>query len=137
MNENLAEEILRNYGFKITPGRISIIRVLLKAVFPLSQYEIYEQLKHTSINKTTLYRALNAFYKAGFIHKVDKGDRIWRFGLCNCHKKGHCHPHFVCKGCGKIECLDEVSMPDLCLEKAGYIIQEQEVYVKGLCDGCA
>lgn len=132
-----AEVILSRSGLKRTPGRIAIINLLLAAEYPLSQQEIASRLIKISMNGVSIYRSLDAFLKTGIVHRIDSGDRTWRFAICGCGTRGHCHPHFICKQCGKVECLSDYKLPELDEIQPGYIVENQEVYIRGRCAGCS
>jgi Fe2+ or Zn2+ uptake regulation protein len=134
-NEKI-QAILHKAGLKFTSGREALIELLLQAEQPLTQEEISEGLSGKGLNKVTIYRALDSFLQAGLVHRIESGDRVWKFAFCGCGHRGHCHPHFICRSCGKIECLREMNLPGVNESKAGYVIEEQEVYFKGLCPKC-
>lgn len=139
MKKDIAGNMLKEAGLKRTSGRKAIINILHEASRPLTQQEISERLPAgVELNYANVYRSLEAFLKAGLVHRVETGDRVWRFALCGCGSRGHCHPHFICNSCGAAECLRDIKMPGFSrrLEK-GYVIQEQEYYIKGLCRECA
>ncbi len=132
-----AETILLRARLKRTVGRIAIINLLMAAEYPLSQQEIAHRLLKVSMNGVSIYRSLDAFLKAGIVHRVESGDRAWRFAICGCDTRGHCHPHFICKQCGKVECLSGHKLPELGEMQAGYEAEEQEFYIRGRCAGCS
>ena len=131
-----AEHLLGHAGLKRTPGRVEMLSVLLNAHEPLTQQEILDRVSETGFNRVSVYRSLHAFTEAGLVHRVEAGDRLWRFAICHCGSRIHCHPHFTCRVCGKVECLSNVSLPQLKEPLPGYRVEEQEVYLKGTCAGC-
>lgn len=137
MGENNRElpKLLSQAGLKNTSGRMAIME-LLKNEGPLSHEEIMNKLSGIAINRVTIYRALDSFVHAGIVHRIDTGDRVWKFALCGHHHAGHCHPHFVCKACGKIECMNSIELPPVKGFKEGYTIEESEFYLKGRCSQC-
>ncbi|HOP74939.1 MAG TPA: Fur family transcriptional regulator [Bacillota bacterium] len=137
MGEEKIKEILHQAGLKYTPGRAALIDFLWRASRPLTQEEISLGLKESGLNKVSIYRALDSFLQAGLVHRLESGDRVWKFAFCGCGSRGHCHPHFICRACGKVECLTKVHLPEVAASAQGYIIEEQEVYFKGLCPGCS
>ncbi len=137
MAQDPALNILKKAGLKCTPGRVALINLLLEEDKPLSQQEISSKLSDIDFNYVSIYRSLDAFLKAGIVHRVEAGDRIWRFALCSCGSSRHCHPHFICKACGKVECLNGFKITRLLELKPGYVIEEQEVYIKGVCKKCS
>lgn len=130
------QTILHKAGLKFTPGRAALIELLIHADQPLTQEEISQSLSGTGLNKVTIYRALESFLEAGLVHRLESGDRVWKFDYCGCGHRGHCHPHFICRSCGKIECMREIDLRGVNESKDGYLIEEQEVYFKGLCPKC-
>ncbi len=132
-----AGTILLRAGLKRTMGRIAIINLLMTAEYPLSQHEIAHRLPKVSMNGVSIYRSLDAFLKAGIVHRVESGDRTWRFAICGCGTRGHCHPHFICKQCGKVECLPGHNLPEFGKMQPGYVVEEQEFYIRGRCAGCS
>lgn len=132
-----AKEILQKAGFKVTPGRVAIINLLQQQGRPLSQQEIDDYLVHSfQLNEVSIYRALEAFLKAGLVHRVITEDRVYRYAICLCGSSGHCHPHFICRACGRIECLGDQDIPCLPEVEEQYQVEEREYYLRGLCSQC-
>ncbi len=131
------KEILQKAGLKLTPGRMALIELLYKEGKPLTQQEITEQLSEIDYNYVSVYRNLNSFMEKGIVHRVETGDRTWRFALCTCGCSRHCHPHFICRSCGRVECLKDLPIPEPPLVKPGYTVEEQEFYIRGLCKNCS
>ncbi len=130
-------QILHSAGLKHTPGREALLGLLMNGSGPMTQEEISQELTHAGLNRVTIYRALDSFTKAGLVHKVENGDRVWKFAFCGCGNHGHCHPHFICRNCGKVECLAGEKLPDIPKPKSGYIVEEREFYLRGLCARCS
>ncbi len=134
--EETARDILSGFGFKKTSGRIALIKLLLEAQNPLTRQEISAKLG-VNFNYVSIYRSLDAFLKAGIIHKVEAGGRSRRFAICSCGSSSHCHPHFICRSCGKVECLTGLKNIHFYPLKPGYVFEEQEIYIRGLCARCS
>ena len=65
------------------------------------------------MNKTTVYRILERLENEGEIHSfVGTNGLKWyaKCYHCTAHNHKDVHPHFECRDCGKVECLD-VSIP--------------------------
>lgn len=134
--EKKALELLNKTHLKRTPGRIALLQLLLEAKNPLTKQEISAKLSGVQMDSVSIYRSLEAFHRAGIVHKVEAGDRNWRFAVCSCGSSKHCHPHFICRLCGKVECLEGSALPEELSIKPGYVVEEQELYLRGLCDRC-
>ncbi|NMB12784.1 MAG: transcriptional repressor [Firmicutes bacterium] len=137
MKEDIARGLLRRAGLRCTTGRVRILEVLQQAEGPMTHQEILQAVAPVGLNRVSVYRALDAFQEADIIHRVDMGDRVWRFALCLPMGNTDCHPHFACRACGRVECLDSIEVPRVKATKNGYKIEQQEVYWKGLCSKCA
>ncbi len=130
--------ILKGAGLKSTPGRRALIRVLLEARVPLTRREISSRLSPAEeLNYVSVYRALEAFQERGMIHRVQGEDRTWRYALCGCKSRGHCHPHFICRRCGVVECLQKMEAPPVQKPPSGYLVEGWEYYLRGLCVSCS
>ena len=101
-------------------------------------------------DRVTVYRTLNALVEAGIAHRVDPGDRIFRFGLAGDHAaharpaaaKHPDHPHFVCNSCGTVECLEDsevVIRPRRGGEAppARRRVTQKDVMLHGTCEDCS
>ncbi len=131
-----AASILHEYNLKQTAGRIALIDVLLASDRPLSHKEIYNNLEGHFYDSVSVYRSLETFVNAGFVHKIEDANRTWLFALCTCSKTSHCHPHFFCRICGQSECLKDYLIPRLDDLNNDYIVEEQRYYLKGICSSC-
>lgn len=103
------KEILKESGFKATPGRLALLELLSHEHKPLSVEAVAKRLKGT-LNEVTLYRALEAFTKAGLVRRVDLGhDHAHYEILVN---RGH-HDHVVCTKCGAVEDVEGCALVPL------------------------
>jgi len=137
LTTRMAQERLQTAGLKRTRGRVAILAVLLRCRRPLTPQEIYDRM-NMEFDRVSIYRSLHTFSQAGLVHRVEAGDRLWRFAVCKHERhRVHCHPHFTCRSCGTVECLTGVALPPLDNLSPGYRIEEQEVYVRGLCANCS
>jgi len=132
-----ARRILEDAAVKPTRARLALLGLLLREHTPLLHEEIHARLKPSGINRVTLYRALQCFVDAGIVHRIEAGDRLWRFAVCHGIHRGQCHPHFTCRICGRVECLSQCIMPVVESGIPGYQIEEQELYLRGICASCA
>jgi Fur family transcriptional regulator, ferric uptake regulator len=138
MTEKLVGAILRRSGLKKTAGRLALLSVLTKTDKPLSHKDICAALDYDfCYDPVSVYRSLESFVEAGFVHKIEDENRTWLFALCTCGEKSHCHPHFFCRSCGKCECLKNLSIPVIENLQDGYVVEEQRYYIHGICSACS
>src|SRR5690606_5766963 len=103
---------IRGAGLRATASRIAVLRELRRAKRPISHGDVVETLQAESWDRATLYRNLIDLAQVGLAHKVELGDRVWRFDGSR-GEQAHdatLHPHFVCTSCGSVACLPQVSI---------------------------
>ena len=116
---------------------VEIIKgIFTKTENALSAVELVEQLK-TQMNKTTVYRILERLENEGFVHSFTDGKGLTWYAKCqDCSKHQHkdTHPHFQCKKCGKVECLnEEIPLPSF----PNHQVDNAEILLFGQCEECA
>jgi Fur family ferric uptake transcriptional regulator len=121
-----------------TQAREAMKVLVQKTKTPLSAPEIQTLLAKRGIrvNKTTIYRALASFCKAGRVREVLTGEREVRYEWAD---QPH-HHHLVCVGCRRIE--DVVLQEDLEREEKKiaaarrFKILNHSLEFFGLCQKC-
>lgn len=125
--------ILKKSGLKRTLGRVKIIEALIEQRRPLTGRELMARLGNDTLDPASVYRTLNTFYERGVVHRIEGADNINRFAL---NRGGKMHPHFKCRSCGKVECLEEMDCPSLNFVREGYIVERESFFLIGLCPRC-
>jgi Fur family ferric uptake transcriptional regulator len=130
---------IRAAGLRVTPPRIAVLQRLHGGKSPSTHAEIVDALAPAGWDRATIFRNLNDLADAGLLHRVDVGDHVWRFEMCEesePHAGGE-HPHFVCNECGAVTCLPDADVQvksrggPRALKSKGL-----EVQIKGRCDRC-
>ncbi len=153
------QAVLRGAALRVTPVRLAVLAVLAESSSALEAAEIFARLSEQAgkaggkeredFDRVTVYRTLNSFVEKGIAHKVDPGDRVFRFSLtdhahCSEHKHDHEHPHLVCDSCGSVQCMPEaeVIIRTKGGEKTGggkkhaASVRPQDVTLHGTCGRC-
>ena len=91
-----------------------------------------------TINRVTVYRILDILVANRLVDRLSAGERRFFYGLApNPHHPSH--PHFYCRGCGRLECLHaggmQLDVADLMPTFTGRI-ERIEVRMDGLCHQC-
>ena len=102
------QSYLHQHGYKLTPQREEIIRVLLHTRDHLSVEDIYSILKRQNLNigLATVYRTMDILYDIKVVDKVSFGDHIVRYEWRK-ESLNRAHHHLFCTECGKIIELDD------------------------------
>ena len=131
--------LLTEARLETTENRLRVLEVVGNNGFPLSAGDIFRTLERSSsINRVTVYRILDLLVDHGVVERISSGGRAAYFGLApNDHHRPH--PHFYCKHCGQMNCLN----PESLNIDAGNLwktfpgrIDKVEVRVDGICKNC-
>ncbi len=132
-------QILEAANLNLTTNRLKILEIIGNNRSPLSAKEIYDTLsRNKDINRVTVYRILDLLVKKGIINRLTSGERTFHYGMAP-NKNHPAHPHFYCKHCGAIECLNpealHIEMESLKKTYPG-VIENVEIRVDGICKNC-
>lgn len=131
-------EILRKKKLRVTPFRKEVLDIFLNNEHAISIQDIEEALE--DFDRITLYRTIKSFTNKGVIHEIVMPGDVRKLALCDgvCdHDSGlheHDHIHFQCRICEEIYCVEVDHFPKM--EVPGFIIEEQEIQAKGICNKC-
>lgn len=132
-------EILKENNLRVTSCRRDVLNTFLGKKVALSHSDLEEELKE-NFDRVTIYRTLKTFLESDLIHKVLDDSGTAKYALCthDSHEPHHDHEHvhFKCEVCGKTNCIEEASLPQITLP-AGYIIKEMNLLVQGICKNCS
>ena len=134
--EQLLTEELRARGLRRTPQREMVLAALHELGGHASVEETYQHVhqKSDSVEKSTVYRALELLRELGIVIEVDIGDNILRYELA-AHGP---HGHLVCTKCGRNETFDLAELGLVAcklMQRSGFMVDEHQVF-RGLCRAC-
>ena len=127
---------LRSRGYRMTPQRLAILRILSEAHRHLSPLEVYERAQEVipGLTEATVYRTLNFLSDQGFVLAAHMGNGNLVYEIA-----GHAHHHLVCRACGNTQEIDHADLKAL-FERfeisTGYQIDTMHVTFFGLCPDC-
>lgn len=132
-------QLLNLADLEATDHRLRVLEVIGNNGYPLSAADIFKTLdRNGSINRVTVYRILDLLVERGVVERITTGGRAFYYGLApNDHH--HPHPHFYCKQCGQMNCLDPGSLG---VDAAALWktfpgrIDKVEIRVDGICKNC-
>lgn len=125
--------LLRNTGLRKTIGRVKIIEALMEADRPLTGAELIALLGRDAMDPASVYRVLSVFAERRIVHRIDGADNVARFAL---NRGAANHPHFTCRSCGKMDCLEKIPLPHVDAGPEGYVIETENLVLSGLCARC-
>jgi len=131
-------QYLAGQGLKLTALRLAVLEVLGDASRALRAQEILAAIRaRRRVNKVTIYRILEDFCRRGIVRRLSLQGRVNHYELACEHRPPH--PHFQCRTCQEIECLDPAPMPRVWTELQGPLenrADHLEIRLAGVCRKC-
>jgi Fur family ferric uptake transcriptional regulator len=129
-------EKLRSRGFRMTPQRLAILRVLREAECHLSPLQICEKAQRAipGLTEATVYRTLNFLLEQGLVMAAHIGSGQLVYEIA-----GRDHHHLICRRCGATQEIGHELLEALYQkfeEGTGYRIDSLHVTFFGLCPAC-
>jgi Fur family ferric uptake transcriptional regulator len=131
-------KMLSQAGLRATPHRFGVLEIIGNSNTPLSAQKIFTALqRRQAVDRVTVYRILDNLVEKELVERIS-GGRAYFYGLAPnaFHQR---HPHFFCRRCGRINCLNPESITaDLhTFQRAfGGQIDSVEIRVDGVCKQC-
>lgn len=131
------DEILLAAGVQPTPNRLLVLRELQRAGRILSLRELEDRID--TVDKSGIFRVLRLFADHHLVHEIDDGTGSAKYEPCHVHRHDTAHDdqhvHFFCRRCHRTFCLDHIAIPLVELPP-GYLPEETNYVIKGLCPAC-
>jgi Fur family peroxide stress response transcriptional regulator len=129
--------VLKDKGCRLTPQRMTMLRILSKSEGHPSAEQIFEQIRadYPTTSLATIYKTLSLLKNVGEVFEVT-------FASMGSHYDGnkpYPHPHLICTQCGQIldtkfEAVAGISQE--IAQQTGYKITHQQLNFFGLCPTC-
>lgn len=143
LQEQIAKELLKGKGIKVTTQRTLVLSVLLANPDKhFTAEEILEMVKssYPGIGLATVYRTIQLLSEHQLVDRISLDDGFVRYEIGNLeHAERHHHHHLICRRCGKVlsfrdDLLEELEAKILCT--AGFYTVDHEVKLYGYCQEC-
>jgi Fur family ferric uptake transcriptional regulator len=131
--------MLASADLEATRNRLGVLEIVGNNRYPLSADDIFQTMERNGpINRVTVYRILDLLVEHGIVERLSSGGRAAHYGLApnDYHRP---HPHFYCKSCGQMDCLNPDSLnvdTHPLLKTFPGRIDKVEVRVDGICKNC-
>jgi len=127
---------LRERGFRLTPQRRAILRILYNDKGHLSPAEVFQKVQQAmpGITEATVYRTLTFLGEQGLIMPTHIGNGHYVYEYAE-----HNHHHLICRGCGHTLEIDQQALDALSQQlemQTGYQISVTHLTFMGLCPTC-
>ena len=134
--EELANK-LREHGYRLTPQRVALMRLLAASDGHPSASHLYDRLQEQfpTTSPGTIYKTLNLLKDLDEVLELGFSDDDNRYD----GNKPYPHPHVICVRCRKIMDLEIGMAQDLLQEAAqqsGFQIVSHRLDLYGICPDC-
>jgi Fur family transcriptional regulator, ferric uptake regulator len=138
LTANKIAGILRENGYKLTPQRHALLKVIASHHDHLSPDAIYKITlqEHPNIGRVTIYRTLELLNKLNLVCRVHAPDGCRSYMM---RRPTEHHHHLVCSRCGQSVDFTDCDLSILekkISEKTGYIIEGHLLELYGRCHDC-
>jgi Fur family peroxide stress response transcriptional regulator len=128
---------LRDKGYRLTPQRLAMLRIIAKSAGHPSAEQIYEQIKadFPTTSLATIYKTLTLLKDMGEVLELNFAAVGSRYD----GNKPYPHPHVICTECGRILDPESTALAGISQEMArltGYQITRHQLNFFGLCPKC-
>lgn len=136
MEKCKARELLKSNNLKATSQRILILEEIIDNQELFTANSLFS-LVSPNMDLVTVYRVLNKFVEEGIIREIFGQGDSKTYELSCIHNP--VHPHFSCKVCGKIYCIEAVDnriikqLEESCED---FIVEEISMQFTGICKNC-
>ena len=126
---------IREKGYKLTPQRLEIIRILSQDTSHPGAVDILRKVREKApqISMSTVYYTLDMLKREGLIGELEFYDRDNRYDI-----NAEDHINLICRNCGKIE--DFMGpLPfshEMIEEQTGFLAKGMRFEYYGYCKGC-
>ena len=130
--------VLREHGFKMTPQRRAVLKLIVQSHDHFTPATLHERVKreYPGIGIVTIYRTIEMLSDLGLICCV-YGEGNYRSYLIR-RPEAH-HHHLVCSGCKKVIEFTDCDIDELeqrLSRKTGFMIEGHLLEVWGRCPDC-
>jgi len=130
---------LEKGGIELTAHRQHVMDIIAASSKALTPKVILNKIRRNSaMDKVTLYRILDLFVAKRIVRRIaSQHGQLYYEIVCEDHRP--LHSHFVCRECGKVECLKDLPLQDLKAQIRKYRKwQDGEIDLKleGVCPQC-
>ena len=129
---------LHRSGHKVTPQRVTIIKVVVGSNEHLTPTAIYKKVHRIDpdIGEVTVYRTLNILEKMGVVCLLHTGDNTHSYIVSPTEH----HDHIICSDCGRVVNFLHCNLAELeerLSTETGFAIKEHHLDFYGKCQECA
>jgi Fur family peroxide stress response transcriptional regulator len=137
MNDQQFMARLRSKGYKVTPQRLAICKLILSSKGHPSADQIYREIRkaYPTISLATVYYTLDLMKDLGLVHELGFSDRSSRYD-----PNVSPHVNIICPRCGEIRDYETANVKRLwsqIIADVGLTPLQQRLDIYKFCDKCS
>ncbi|NOR04688.1 MAG: transcriptional repressor [Deltaproteobacteria bacterium] len=128
---------LKEHGFRVTPQRLAVLKILATSLGHPSVEMIFQHVKtdFPTTSLATIYKTVNLLRDLGEVVELDFSGQSNRYD----GNKPYPHPHLICTKCKSVVDPEVEHLTELAQQvakKTGYQILTHRVDFFGICPNC-
>ena len=132
-------DLLEKGGIELTAHRKRVFDMITASSKALTPKAILTKIRQNHpMDKVTLYRILDLFVARKIVRRIaSQQGQVYYEVVCEDHRP--LHSHFVCRECGDLECLEDLSVKSLQLKlqpRGRWKDNDIDLKLEGVCALC-
>ena len=137
LTEKKVLAVLRQQGYKLTPQRRAVIRVVTSSPDHLTPSAIYRKVhkENPDIGLVTVYRTLEILDRLGLICQLHAGNSCRSYTVTTSEH----HHHLICSKCRAVVAFARCGLEEMqrnLADETGFRIDDHLLEFAGLCPAC-
>jgi len=137
LTERKVLAVLRREGYKLTPQRRAVIRVVASSPDHLTPVTLFHRVRqeHPDIGLTTVYRTLEIMNRLGLVCELHTGNSYRSYTVT---EPEH-HHHLICSKCQAVVVVADCGLQDMqrkIADETGFRIDHHLLEFIGICPAC-
>lgn len=138
LTANKIAGIIREHGYKLTPQRHAVLRVIASTHGHLTPEAIFEKVhqENPDIGLVTIYRTLSLLSELNLVCHVHAADGCRSYMM---RRPTEHHHHLICSRCGRVVDFTSCSLQEIerrLAKETGFGIEGHLLEFYGLCPSC-
>jgi len=137
MRDTEMTRALRTHGYKLTPQRLAVLKVIQDGFEHVTPAEVLERAgrMYPKLGLTTVYRTLQVLSELGFVRRVHLEEGCEAFASSR-DREGH---YLVCQGCHRVvefPCTGLTGLIAQTARRTGFAVESHLLELVGFCPAC-
>lgn len=133
---NIPKEQIRQKGLRVTPARVTVLKVLEDSEKPLDIFTIYNEVvkRRVDADQATIYRIIENFVENDLAKRLQLQEKKFYY-----EAKRAEHHHAVCRNCSEVIDISRCAVKRTekkIEERFGFKVESHSLEFFGICSNC-